>query len=95
MSPWLTPALPALITGALGVLAVVLTQRLARGAQREMTPAQIITELRTEISGLRNRVEESEARERLRDDYIHRLRDHISRGEAPPPPPWPEGLTTT
>lgn len=40
------------------------------------------------------RIDESLRRERLRDDYIHQLRDHISQGNPPPPPPWPAGLTT-
>lgn len=34
------PALPALITGVLGLAAVIVTQRLARRAQREMTPSR-------------------------------------------------------
>lgn len=88
------PALPALITGVLGIAAVIVTQRLARRAQREMTPQQMIDNLVARLERAETRLEASEQRERLRDDYIHQLRDHISLGKAPPPPPWPEGLTT-
>ena len=88
------PALPALITGVLGIAAVIVTQRLARRAQREMTPQQMIDSLVARLDRAETRLEASEQRERLRDDYIHQLRDHISLGKAPPPPPWPEGLTT-
>lgn len=88
------PALPALITGVLGIAAVIVTQRLARRAQREMTPQQMIDSLVARLERAETRLEASEQRERLRDDYIHQLRDHISLGKAPPPPPWPEGLTT-
>lgn len=42
---------------------------------------------------LRDRVEKLEKRERIRDDYIVKLRTHILRGDPPPPPPYPEGLT--
>lgn len=88
------PALPALVTGLLGLIAVVVTQRLARRAQREMTPQQMVATLTARLERAEKRLEESEQRERLRDDYIHKLRDHISTGKKPPPPPWPEGLTT-
>ncbi|WP_282946932.1 hypothetical protein [Cellulomonas endometrii] len=88
------PALPAVITGVLAIAATVIAQRLARGAQREVTPAQTIANLTTRLERTEERLEESERRERLRDDYIHKLRDHISTGKKPPPPPWPDGLTT-
>lgn len=42
---------------------------------------------------LRERVDKLEKRERIRDDYIVKLRGHILRGDPPPPPPYPEGLT--
>jgi hypothetical protein len=85
---------PAIITGFLGLVAVIVTQRFARGAQREMTPAQTIAELASRLDRTEERLDDSLRRERMRDDYIHQLRDHISLGKAPPPPPWPEGLTT-
>jgi hypothetical protein len=42
---------------------------------------------------LRERVDKLEKRERIRDDYIVKLRGRILRGDPPPPPPYPEGLT--
>lgn len=95
------PVLAALITGLLGIAGVVVTYRMTRGAQREMYPSQMIAALQGQVSELTDRLDTTESRldsslrrERLRDDYIHQLRDHISLGKAPPPPPWPEGLTT-
>lgn len=91
----MTPALwVACVVPVMSVLGVVLTQRMARGAQREMYPAQVIADLRTDITRTDERLDASLRRERIRDDYIHELRDHISRGNPPPPPPWPAGLTT-
>lgn len=56
-------------------------------------------ELKQERTELRGRIERIEAenrardeRERIRDDYIQELRDHIRRGLPPPPPEWPAGL---
>lgn len=73
--------------GIIGPLAVivtaVVTARMARGAQKVIT-----------FNELAARLDRSEQRERIRDDYIHQLRDHISQGNPPPPPPWPAGLTT-
>lgn len=92
MSDAWAPTVPALITGVLGVLAVVITSLLARRAQREMTPAQIIEALRAEVAALRTRLDTAEARERIRDDYILELRDALDEaGEDVPP--WPNGLT--
>lgn len=84
----------AALAPVLGVVGVVLGQRMARSAQREMYPQQVIADLRTDITRTDERLDASLRRERIRDDYIHELRDHISRGNPPPPPPWPAGLTT-
>lgn len=45
------------------------------------------------IIELRKRLDRSEGRERVRDDYIQLLRQHIASGKPPPPPPFPESLT--
>jgi hypothetical protein len=74
-----SPVLVALVTVGIGGGLGIVTQRLARTAQRE-------TDTRTRVTQL-------EQRERLRDDYIHELRTHIAEEKGPPPPPWPEGLT--
>jgi cell division protein FtsB len=49
-------------------------------------------ELKAERKELRERVDRIEERERIRDDYIQELRQHIRLGLPPPPPPWPEGI---
>lgn len=83
-------AVVALVAGMMGIMAGYVTQRMARGAAREVTPAQIIERLDVAEA----RLDASLRRERLRDNYIHQLRDHITSGNPPPPPPWPDGLTT-
>jgi len=42
---------------------------------------------------LEKRVDAGVRRERIRDDYILELRQHISEGKPPPPPPFPVALT--
>lgn len=84
----------AVVVPIVGFMGVIVTQRMARSAQREMYPAQVIADLRADIAHTDERLDASMVRERIRDDYIHELRDHISRGNPPPPPPWPPGLTT-
>lgn len=44
------------------------------------------------ITGLESEQGKAKRRERLRDDYINKLRRHIESGSPPPPPEWPEGL---
>lgn len=46
----------------------------------------------TRIKDLETEQGRAKKRERIRDDYINRLRRHIEEGMPPPPPPWPEGL---
>lgn len=42
---------------------------------------------------LTERMDDTSRRERIRDDYIQVLRQHIAEGKPPPPPPWPKELT--
>jgi len=44
------------------------------------------------IEALEVEQRKSKRRERIRDDYINKLRRHIEAGSPPPPPEWPEGL---
>ena len=44
------------------------------------------------IERLEDRMDASYRRERVRDDYIAVLRQHIADGKPPPPPPFPPGL---
>lgn len=88
------PVVVSIIAGLFTLVSGYATYRLARSAQREVPPAQTITNLTERLDTAEERLDASLRRERLRDDYIHQLRDHISLGKAPPPPPWPAGLTT-
>jgi len=44
------------------------------------------------IDGLELEQRNAKKHERIRDDYINKLRRHIEAGNPPPPPEWPEGL---
>lgn len=51
-----------------------------------------VTSMHTEIAKVNQRMDASVARERIRDDYIQILRQHIADGRPPPPPAWPAEL---
>jgi hypothetical protein len=51
-----------------------------------------LTRHATRITGLETEQNKAKKRERIRDDYINKLRDHINAGNPPPPPAWPDGL---
>jgi hypothetical protein len=57
--------------------------------------ARIVAEnaFRAEITGLRIEMVGLRVEVRVRDDYIGRLRRHISDGLGPPPEDWPAALT--
>lgn len=44
------------------------------------------------ISSLESEQTKAKRRERVRDDYINKLRRHIEDGNPPPPPVWPADL---
>ena len=44
------------------------------------------------IDSLESEQNKAKKRERIRDDYINKLRRHIEAGMPPPPPEWPDGL---
>jgi uncharacterized protein HemX len=51
-----------------------------------------LAETKKDIADLRVEQAKSKKRERIRDDYINKLRRHIEDGNPPPAPEWPEGL---
>jgi hypothetical protein len=61
---------------------------------RMLRPNELIDQLQEERTEIRARVLGLETRERVRDDYILTLRQHINDEKPPPPPPWPAALTT-
>ena len=48
--------------------------------------------MKKDITDLKEEQRKSKKRERIRDDYINKLRRHIEEGKPPPAPEWPEGL---
>lgn len=53
---------------------------------------EAVAELGRKYDALSNRVDASARREKVRDDYIMELRQHIAEGKPPPPPSWPVAL---
>lgn len=87
-SPWIVAA----IAGAGAWLA-------AKIQHKGRPENALIDQLQEEMASMRGDIAELKAeqskakrRERIRDDYINKLREHINLGNPPPPPAWPEGL---
>jgi hypothetical protein len=51
-----------------------------------------LTRHASRIGSLESEQTKAKRRERIRDDYINKLRRHIEDGNPPPPPVWPDGL---
>lgn len=82
-----------IISGIFAIAVGFMTHKLARSAQREMYPSQIIAHLQTQLTLCEEERDEARAIIRVQADYIAQLRWAIINGDPPPPPPWPEGLT--
>jgi len=84
------------VTGVIAAAVAVLTA----GIQHKGKPENaLIDQLQEEVTRHAKRIDGLEAeqvkakkRERIRDDYINKLREHINAGNPPPPPAWPDGL---
>lgn len=97
MPPEFASALPtvlvALIAAVAGIVVAILNRR---GNRENALIDQLQEQVKTaqdQLGKVNDRVDQSLRRERIRDNYIHELRDHIDMRKPPPPPPWPEGLT--
>lgn len=97
MPPEYATAIPTIAVAVIAAVAGIVVAILNRRGNRENA---LIDQLQDEVKSAREqlgkvetRVDDSLRRERIRDDYIHELRDHIDQRKPPPPPPWPEGLT--
>lgn len=82
-----------------GVIAVVGTLVSTRIQHRGKPENALIDQLQEEMGSMRSDIAElkleqqrSKKRERIRDDYINKLRRHIEDGNPPPAPDWPAGL---
>lgn len=98
-SPWIV----ALIAGAFAVYTAKIQHKgrpehaLIDQLQEEVASLRTgrdteIALMKKDISDLKTEQDKSKKRERIRDDYINKLRHHIEEGKPPPAPEWPAGL---
>jgi len=88
---------PSIVVAVVGAAALVIgttiTATFTRRSHGDTTMRADLTNLRERLDASERRLEASERRERIRDDYIHKLRTLLDEaGEDVPP--WPDGLTT-
>jgi hypothetical protein len=72
-----------IIGSAAGVVSALITSRVQ--AKKNSADVKL-----TRIKALEDRVDKLESRDRIHQDYILVLREHITAGSPPPPPPWPK-----
>lgn len=82
----------ALVLGALGIGTIIaaIINKIRPKGERELA---LLEQVQEERERDHKRIEGLERRERVRDDYIMLLRQHIADGKPPPPPPYPSALT--
>ncbi len=88
------PLIVAAITTFGVIAAAFLTSRVSNRKLRSDAGHQMIDQYQEEIRELRAEVAALRKTQRIQGDYIGQLRQHIAEGHAPPPPPWPAGLTS-
>ena len=85
-----------LVVGLIAAVAGWVTTRIQhRGKPENALIDQLqeeMTTMRKDIADLKLEQNQAKKRERIRDDYINKLRRHIEAGMPPPPHEWPEGL---
>jgi hypothetical protein len=87
------PVITALIGGGAAYLVARLNKRgTAENALIDQLQEERVNDAKR-IDVVETRLNASLQRERIRDNYIHQLRDHIVQEKPPPPPDWPDGLT--
>lgn len=81
-----------LVLGALGIgtIAAAIINKIRPKGERELA---LLEQVQEERARDHDRIVGLERRERIRDDYIMVLRQHIANGQPPPPPAYPAGLT--
>ena len=72
-----------ILSGIAGILGAYITSRVQ--AKKNSADVKL-----TRIKALEDRVDKLESRDRIHQDYILVLREHITAGSPPPPPPWPK-----
>lgn len=84
----------AIITAVVTLIGYWAVSRSARGGTKVTSQSDVIASLQKTVDRLEKRVGELESHDRLKDDYIDALRNHINQRKNPPPPPYPPGLVT-
>lgn len=98
-----SPIIVGLITGIAGYLAIQVQHKgrpenaLIDQLQEEVASLRSgrdaeLAVMKKDITDLKDEQNKSKRRERIRDDYINKLRHHIEEGKPPPAPEWPAGL---
>ncbi|MEV4902341.1 hypothetical protein AB0K08_13490 [Citricoccus sp. NPDC055426] len=89
-----------IVTVIVAIIAVIGTWIASRMQHRGRPEHALIDQLqeemvvmRADVTGLKAQQNQALRRERIRDDYISKLRRHIDEGQPPPPPPWPAELS--
>lgn len=86
------------LIGAFGLaFGAIVTWRKARSEETTSAAERVETHMGKQderMERLEARLDASVVRERIRDDYIAQLRQHIVDGNPPPPPVWPAELRT-
>ena len=80
------------VTLSIAIVAALATWGSTKIQNRTKPEHALIDQLQEDLKDIRARMDRVERRERVRDDYIAKLRRHIEQGNPPPPPPWPEAL---
>lgn len=86
MTDWPAAVLGAVLGALIGGFFAYLAARVTARVQNRYNSADV--KLRR-IVQLETRVDKLESRDRIHQDYIETLRQHITDGQPPPPPPWP------
>jgi hypothetical protein len=93
VDPFLSQLGPILtVLGVLG--AAYFTYRASNRKLKSDSGLQLLNERQEEVAELRKERAELQRTGRIQGDYIGALRRHMADGGAPPPPSWPDQLTT-
>lgn len=79
----------SLIGGTGTILVAVITSLVTLKVKAREVPIQKADVKMRRITQLETRVDRLEAKDRVHQDYIGSLRQHILDGNPPPPPPFP------
>lgn len=77
--------------GTIGtIIQAVLSRKTKLAGQEQTANAQLVDDMQDQLKRLTARVNHLERTEKLKDNYIAQLRNHIYDNKGPPPPDWPD-----